>query len=92
TKRHKKRNTIYTSIILIIAIVLLVFVMTSQKVEPVKAMDKGQGDIRMTYLGNVELNNHIRKNNISEAFSAIKPILKGSDYSTASLQVSKFSD
>lgn len=92
TKRHKKRNTIYTSIILIIAIVLLVFVMTSQKIEPVKAMDKGQGDIRMTYLGNVELNNHIRKNNINEAFGAIKPILKGSDYSTASLQVSKFSD
>ncbi len=39
-------------------------------------MNKGQGDIRMTYLGNVELNNHIRKNNISETFS-VKPILKG---------------
>ncbi len=36
TKRHKKRNTIYTSVILIIAIVLLVFVMTSQKLNPLK--------------------------------------------------------
>lgn len=31
TKRHKKRNTIYTSIILIAAVALLVFTMTSQK-------------------------------------------------------------
>lgn len=92
TKRHKKRNSIYTSIILIIAIVLIVFAMNSEKIVPVKAMSKSQGDIRMTYLGNVELNSHIRKNNINESFGAIKDILKGSDYSTASLKLSEFSN
>ncbi|MCD8829354.1 CapA family protein [Staphylococcus gallinarum] len=92
TKRHKKRNTIYTSIILIAAVVLLVFTMTSQKTYPVKAMTKAKNDIRMTYLGNVELNKHIRKNDINDAFSAVKPILKGSDYSTASLKFSKFAN
>ncbi|SUM34975.1 poly-gamma-glutamate synthesis protein PgsA [Staphylococcus gallinarum] len=49
-------------------------------------MTKAKNDIRMTYLGNVELNKHIRKNDINDAFSAVKPILKGSDYSTASLK------
>lgn len=61
TKRHKRRNSIYTGLILIIAIILLVFVLKQQDFEPVKAMNKGKDEIKLTYLGNVELNNHTRK-------------------------------
>ncbi|WP_436854405.1 CapA family protein [Staphylococcus caeli] len=92
TKRHKKRNSIYTGIILAIALVLLIFAVTAQKIEPVKAMGKGQNEIKLTYLGNIELNKHIRKNNLNDAFFAIQDVLKGSDYSTASLRMSKFSN
>ncbi|AMG19447.1 capsule biosynthesis protein CapA [Staphylococcus saprophyticus] len=92
TKRHKKRNSIYTGIIFVVALILLVFAMTSQKIEPVKAIGKAPNEISMTYLGNIELNNHIRKNNLNDAFASIKEILKGSDYSTASLEMTKFSD
>jgi len=92
TKRHKKRNSIYTGIILAIALVLLIFAVTAQKVEPVKAMGKAQNEIKFTYLGNVDLNKHIRKNNLKESFAAISDVLKGSDYSTASLKMAKFSN
>ena len=92
TKRHKRRNSIYTGLILIIALILLVFVLKHQDFEPVKAMNKGKDEIKLTYLGNVELNSHTRKNNINDTFSAVEDMLKNSDYSTASLKLTKFSD
>ncbi|MDK9860007.1 CapA family protein [Staphylococcus equorum] len=92
TKHHKKRNSIYTGIILIGAIALLIFTMSSQEVEPVQAMKKAKDDIRMTYLGNIEMNKHIRKNNINDTFSPIESVLNASDYSTASLKLTNFSE
>ncbi|EJY96159.1 CapA family protein [Staphylococcus arlettae] len=92
TKRHKKYNLMYTSIILIIAVVLLIFAMKAQKITPVEVMAKPNNELRMTYLGNINMNDHIRKNNLNDTFGAVKDILKGSDYSTTSLHLSQFSD
>ena len=92
TKRHKKRNSIYTGLILLVALVLLGFVLKNQDFVPVKAMEKNGEEIKLTYLGNVELNKHIRKNDLNDTFNSIKDLLHGSDYSTASLKLSDFSD
>lgn len=92
SKLHKRYNFILTLIILIIAVALLMFVLNTQKNVPVQAMPKQKGAIKMTYLGNINMNSNIRKNNLNDTFGAIKNLLKGSDYSTASLHLSKFSD
>ena len=36
--------------------------------------------IRITYLGNITLNKHIRQNNLNEVFSGIQDTLKNSDF------------
>lgn len=92
SKLHKRYNSILILIILIIALVLVVLSVKSQKNVPVEAVSKQDNAINLTYLGNISMNSDIRKNGLNDTFGAIKNILKGSDYSTASLHVSKFSD
>ncbi|PTE69680.1 capsule biosynthesis protein CapA [Staphylococcus devriesei] len=93
SKRHKRRNFIYTLIVLIIALVLLVFAIRAVKVEPVEAMpSSNSNNIRSTYLGNVTLNKHIRKMNLNKVFGSLKEPLQHSDFSTVSLLVSNFSN
>lgn len=92
SKLHKRYNFIFTLIVLIMAIVFLVFILRIQKNVPVEAMPAHNDEINLTYLGNINMNSNIRKNDLDETFGAIKDILKGSDYSTASLHLSKFSD
>ncbi|MGL4009749.1 CapA family protein [Staphylococcus nepalensis] len=92
SKRHKKRNSFYTGIILIIAILLIVFGMKFGKSSTVKIMNKSQEEIKITYLGNIELNDHIRINNINKTFNSIEGILKTSDYSSASLNLANISE
>lgn len=92
SKLHKRYNFIFTLIVLIMAIVFLVFILRIQKNVPVEAMPVHNDEINLTYLGNINMNSNIRKNDLDETFGAIKDILKGSDYSTASLHLSKFSD
>lgn len=92
TKRTKKYNNIITGIILIIALVLLVLAIRAQSVHSVKAVDNNKNNIKMTYLGNIELSKHIRKNNLDQTFDGIKDILKSSDFSTATLNVSKLAN
>ncbi|BGE81529.1 CapA family protein [Staphylococcus petrasii] len=92
SKRHKRRNFIYTLIVLIVAFVLLVFAIRAVKIEPVEAMPKSNPNaIRSTYLGNITLNPHIRKMNLNDVFASLKEPLHNSDFSTASLIVSHFS-
>ncbi|UDI77470.1 CapA family protein [Staphylococcus taiwanensis] len=92
SKRHKRRNFIYTLIVLIVALVLLVFAIRAVKVEPVAAMpSSGNDNIRSTYLGNVTLNKHIRQMDLNDVFASLKEPLQHSDFSTASLLVSHFS-
>lgn len=91
SKRHKRRNTLYTAIVLLIALVLLVFAIKAIHVNPVKSDAKSGNSIRITYLGNITLNKHIRQNNLNEVFSGIQDTLKNSDFSTASLLVNEFS-
>lgn len=61
SKRHKRRNFLYTFIVLVITVVLLIFAIRAVKVEPVEAMPHSGNSIRNTYLGNITLNNDIRK-------------------------------
>ena len=75
--------------ITIIAVLLLIFAMTRQTIEPVKGMAKKNDDIQMTYLGNVNLDKHMRMQDLDHTFGALKDVLKQSDYSTASLETSK---
>ena len=89
TKKTKKHNFIIMITITIIAVLLLIFAMTRQTIEPVKGMAKKNDDIQMTYLGNVNLDKHMRMQDLDHAFGALKDVLKHSDYSTASLETSK---
>lgn len=91
-KRHKRRNFLYTLIVLVITLVLLVVAISSQKVESVDSIPKSGNNIRMTYLGNINLNSHIRNINLNDVFASLKQPLKQSDFSTASLHVNHFSD
>lgn len=90
SKRHKRRNTLYTAIVLLIALVLIVFAIRAVKVVPVKSDAKDPNSVRMTYLGNITLNKHIRQNNLNGVFSGLQEPLKNSDFSTASLLVNDF--
>ena len=38
SKRHKRKNTLYTAIVLLVALVLLIFAVNSIQVEPVKVI------------------------------------------------------
>ena len=92
SKRHKRFNFSYTLIVLIVALVLLVFAIRV-KVEPVEAMPSSGNDyIRSTYLGNITLNKHFRQMELNEVFKGLKQPLQQSDFSTASLLVSHFSN
>ncbi|MGW9856397.1 gamma-polyglutamate biosynthesis protein CapA [Staphylococcus hominis] len=91
SKRHKRRNFLYTFIVLVIAIVLLIFAIRAVKVEPVEAMPHSGNSIRNTYLGNITLNNDIRKVNLNDVFKSLRQPLQQSDFSTASLYVNQFS-
>ena len=93
SKRHKRFNFSYTLIVLIVALVLLVFAIRAVKVEPVEAMPSSGNDyIRNTYLGNITLNKHFRQMELNEVFKGLKQPLQQSDFSTASLLVSHFSN
>ena len=59
SKRHKRRNFLY--MLIVITVVLLIFAIRAVKVEPVEAMPHSGNSIRNTYLGNITLNNDIRK-------------------------------
>ena len=75
------------------ALVLLVFAIRAVKVEPVEAMPSSGNDyIRSTYLGNITLNKHFRQMELNEVFKGLKQPLQQSDFSTASLLVSHFSN
>ena len=75
------------------ALVLLVFAIRAVKVEPVRAMPSSGNDyIRSTYLGNITLNKHFRQMELNEVFKGLKQPLQQSDFSTASLLVSHFSN
>lgn len=76
SKRHKRRNTLYTAIVLLIALVLIVFAIRAVKVVPVKSDAKDPSSIRMTYLGNITLNKHIRQNNLNSVFAGLQDPLK----------------
>ena len=91
SKRHKRRNFLYTFIVLVIAVVLLIFTIRAVKVEPVEAMPRSGDSIRNTYLGNITLNSDIRKVNLNDIFKSLRQPLQQSDFSTASLYVSEFS-
>lgn len=93
SKRHKRFNFSYTLIVLIVVLVLLVFAIRAVKVEPVEAMPSSGNDyIRSTYLGNITLNKHFRQMDLNEVFKGLKQPLQQSDFSTASLLVSHFSN
>lgn len=92
SKRHKRRNFLYTLIVLLVAVVLLGLAITSQKIEPIKSAQSSSNAIKMTYLGNITLNSHIRKMNLNEVFNSLKEPLKNSDFSTATLNVNHFSN
>lgn len=91
SKRHKRRNFLYTFIVLVITVVLLIFAIRAVKVEPVEAMSHSGNSIRNTYLGNITLNNDIRKVNLNDVFKSLREPLQQSDFSTASLYVNQFS-
>ncbi|MCI2875826.1 CapA family protein [Staphylococcus hominis] len=91
SKRHKRRNFLYTFIVLVITVVLLIFAIRAVKVEPVEAMPHSGNSIRNTYLGNITLNNDIRKVNLNDVFKSLREPLQQSDFSTASLYVNQFS-
>ena len=91
SKRHKRRNFLYTFIVLVITVVLLIFAIRAVKVEPVEAMPHSGNSIRNTYLGNITLNNDIRKVNLNDVFKSLRQPLQQSDFSTASLYVNQFS-
>ncbi len=91
SKRHKRKNTLYTAIVLLVALVLLIFAVNSIKVEPVKSDTRDKDSIRLTYLGNVTLNKHIRQTNLNDVFKGIQDTLDHSDFSTGSLIVNDFS-
>ena len=61
----------------------MVFAIKAIHVNPVKSDAKSGNSIRITYLGNITLNKHIRQNNLNEVFSGIQDTLKNSDFSTA---------
>ena len=88
SKRHKRRNFLYTFIVLVITVVLLIFAIRAVKVEPVETMPHSGNSIRNTYLGNITLNNDIRKVNLNDVFKSLRQPLQQSDFSTASLSVS----
>ena len=81
----------YTFIVLVITVVLLIFAIRAVKVEPVEAMPHSGNSIRNTYLGNITLNNDIRKVNLNDVFKSLRQPLQQSDFSTASLYVNQFS-
>lgn len=91
SKRHKRRNTLYTAIVLLLALILLVFAIRAIHVDPVKSDAKSGNSLRFTYLGNITLNKHIRQNNLNDVFAGIQDTLKNSDFSSASLLVNEFS-
>ncbi|MDU4037959.1 MAG: hypothetical protein E7H15_11915 [Lactococcus lactis] len=91
SKRHKRKNTLYTAIVLLVALVLLIFAVKSIQVEPVKSDTRDKDSIRITYLGNVTLNKHIRQTNLNDVFKGIQDTLDHSDFSTGSLIVNDFS-
>ena len=79
SKRHKRKNTLYTAIVLLVALVLLIFAVKSIQVEPVKVI-RDKDSIRITYLGNVTLNKHIRQTNLNDVFKGIQDTLDHSDF------------
>ena len=91
SKRHKRRNFLYTFIVLVITVVLLIFAIRAVKVEPVETMPHSGNSIRNTYLGNITLNNDIRKVNLNDVFKSLRQPLQQSDFSTTSLYVNQFS-
>ncbi|RQN30437.1 CapA family protein, partial [Paraburkholderia tropica] len=91
SKRHKRKNTLYTAIVLLVALVLLIFAVKSIQVEPVKSDTRDKDSIRITYLGNVTLNKHIRQTNLNDVFKGIQDTLDHSDFSIGSLIVNDFS-
>ena len=50
SKRHKRRNTLYTAIVLLSALILLVFAIRAIHVDPVKSDAKSGNSLRFTYL------------------------------------------
>ena len=72
SKRHKRKNTLYTAIVLLVALVLLIFAVNSIQVEPVKSDTRDKDSIRLTYLGNVTLNKHIRQTNLNDVLKVFK--------------------
>ena len=90
-KDIKRRNTLYTAIVLLSALILLVFAIRAIHVDPVKSDAKSGNSLRFTYLGNITLNKHIRQNNLNDVFAGIQDTLKNSDFSSASLLVNEFS-
>lgn len=91
SKRHKRRNTLSTAIVLLIALILLIFAVRAIHVDPVKSDAKSGNSIRLTYLGDITLNKHIRQNNLNEVFKGVRDALDHSDFSTGSLIVNEFS-
>ncbi|MCU5745351.1 CapA family protein [Staphylococcus sp. SQ8-PEA] len=92
TKKTKKHNFIIMLVITIVAILLIALAMSTQKTEAVKGMAKKKNDIQMTYLGDVNMDKHMRVQNLNHVFDALSNVLKHSDFSTASLETSKLSD
>ena len=64
SKRHKKKKHALHGDCPLIALVLLVFAIKAIHVNPVKSDAKSGNSIRITYLGNITLNKHIRQNNL----------------------------
>ena len=91
SKRHKRKNTLYTAIVLLVALVLLIFAVNSIKSRTCKSDARDKDSIRLTYLGNVTLNKHIRQTNLNDVFKGIQDTLDHSDFSTGSLIVNDFS-
>ena len=81
----------FTAIVLLVALVLLIFAVKSIQVEPVKSDTRDKDSIRITYLGNVTLNKHIRQTNLNDVLKVFKILLDHSDFSTGSLIVNDFS-
>ena len=71
SKRHKRKNTLYTAIVLLVALVLLIFAVNSIKVEPVKVILETKIAF-VSYLGNVTLNKHIRQTNLNDVLKVFK--------------------
>lgn len=88
TKKHKKKNTLYTFIVLIIIIFLIFSFNIHKKTKVIKYQENMPNSIHLTYMGNITVDKNIKKVGIDKSLFSMSSLLKQSDFSLATLNLS----